>query len=115
MYSVDVLSSEGLTCDESFVERVVLRRLSTVSCGYEGWADLSGLAYQTGRLRVPIVLLDALLLVCRSSRSPAGKADSDVSCEDLDPLMLVRFPRDYRDSVAECVRVKQVDAKPIAD
>ena len=106
MYSVVVLSSEGLAYNKCFVERFVLRRLSDVSCGDESGANLSGMTYQTGRMRVPVVLLVALLLVGFTSRSPARKADCDVSCDDPVPLVLVGFPRDYRDYVAKCVCVK---------
>ena len=97
------------------MEGVVLRRLSAVSCGDESGVDLPGVTYQTGHLRVPIVLLVAMLLVGCASRSPAGKTDCDVSSEDPAPLMLVGFPRDYRYCVSKCVGVEKVDAEPIAD
>ena len=111
--TVAVLSPEGLTCDKCLVERVVLRRLSVVSCGDESGADLPGVTYQTGRLRVHVVLLAALLLVGCASRSPARKTDPDVSCKDPIPLVLVGCSRDYRDCVSKCVGAQQVDSEPI--
>ncbi len=56
-----------------------------------------------------------MLLVGCASRSLVGSADSDVSCKDQVPLVLVGFPRDYRDYVSKSVGVEQVDAEPIAD
>ena len=92
-----------------------MRRLSTVSCGDERGADLPGVTYQAGRMRVPVVLLVTVLLVGCASRSLARKTEPDVSCKDPIPLVLVGFPRDYRDCVSKRVGIEQVDSEPFAE
>ena len=86
-----------------------------MSCGDKRGADLPGVTYQTGRMRVPVFRLISMLLVGYASRSHDGKSDPDVACEDPIPLVLFGFPRDYRDYVSKCVGVEQVDSELFAD
>ena len=86
-----------------------------MSCGDEGGADLPGVTYKSGRLRVPVVLLVSMLLVGCANRSLAWKTDPDVSYKDPIPLVLVGFARDYRDCVSKCVGIEQVYFEPFAD
>ena len=76
---------------------------------------MSRVAYRTGRMRVPVVLLISLLIVGYANRSLARKLDHDVGFEDPAPLVLVGFPRDFRDCVCKCVGVENVDSEPFAD
>ena len=92
------------------MEGVVLRRLSTVACGYKLRADLSGVSKQTGRMCIYVAPMIPLLLVHCACRSPARKSDPDFACHDPFSLVLFRFSGDYRNGVSMCVGVEYADA-----
>ncbi len=67
---------------------VVLRHLPTMACGNESGAYLPGVGDHMSRMCVLVVLLIPLLLVRHYGRSPDGKLDPDVDCQDPFPVVL---------------------------
>ena len=65
-------------------------------------------------LRVSVIVLAALLLICRLRGLACGESDSDVACGGPFSLLLVRFLCDGCNDVALCVRMHYIYAEPLS-
>ena len=74
---------------------------------------MSSICQQAVGLRVSIVMLTSLLFISRFCSSVCGESDSDVSCSDPFPLLLVHFFRDKCNDVSLRVCMYQIDTESL--
>ncbi len=92
-----------------------MRCLPAVPCWYEDGASIPCAPDRAVHLCIVVVLLVALLFVCRPRRSRARESDPDVSCEDPFSVMLPRLSCDDRDDVSQRVGVEKIYSEPLSN